>query len=223
MKKIAKILLSFLFISFQSVKAEVGAGISGAFHMLDADGTETTRGSGEVNSGGHSEDVMVPELFLEALLDNGGALGIAYIPTRDMGSKSRTDTNPTAADSGNDAGTYTAKAELDNVVQLYADIPFGTEVYGATIYGKVGVQHATIVTLESLNSGSTYPDKDILGFTVGLGAKGDLPYGSNLYYKTEVTYTNFDDYTENDEAGTGNKVTAELEDVALKLSVGYKF
>ena len=222
MNRLITILLSFLFISFQSVKAEVGVGLTGALHMLDVSGTETTRSSGEKNNGSHSEDALVPELFLEALTDGGAAIGISYIPTRDMGSKSRTDTNPTAADSGNDAGTYKAAAELDNVIQFYVDYPFA-DAYGATIYGKVGVQHATITTLESLNSGSTYPNEDVLGFTLGLGAKGDIPYGNNLYYKTEVAYTDFEEYSENDEAGTGNKVKADLEDVALKLSVGYKF
>ena len=217
MKKIITILLSFLFISFQSVKAEVGFGITGAYHMLEADGTETTRTSGENNTGSHSEDVLVPEVFLEATYDNGAAFGISYIPTRDAGSKSRSDTN-----SEGDTGTYKAAAELDNVVQFYVDYPFA-DAYGTTIYGKVGVQHATIKTLESLNSGSTYPNEDVLGFTLGLGAKGDIPYGNNLYYKTEVAYTDFEEYSENDEDGTGNKVTADLEDVAIKLSVGYKF
>ena len=217
MKKILTILLSFLFISFQSVKAEIGFGITGAYHMLEADGTETTRTSGENNTGSHSEDVLVPEVFLEATYDNGAAFGISYIPTRDAGSKSRSDTN-----SEGDTGTYKAAAELDNVVQFYVDYPFA-DAYGTTIYGKVGVQHATIKTLESLNSGSSYPDEDVLGFTLGLGAKGDIPYGNNLYYKTEVAYTDFEEYSENDEDGTGNKVTADLEDVALKLSVGYKF
>ena len=221
MKRFITILLSFLFISFQSAKAEVGFGISGAYHMIDVSGTETTRNSGEKNNGSHSEEVLVPELFLEAITDGGAAIGVSYIPTREMGSKSRTDTNPTAADSGNDAGTYKASAELDNVVQFYVDYPFA-DAYGATIYGKVGVQHATIVTLESLNSGSTYPDEDVLGLTLGLGAKGDLPYG-NLYYKAEAAFTDFEDYTENDSTNTGNKVTAELEDVSVKLSVGYKF
>ena len=223
MKRFITILLSFLFISIQTAKADsVGVGVTGAFHMFDVSGTETTRQSGQKNNGSHEEDALVPELFIEAMYDNGAAIGISYIPVRDMGSKSRTDTNPTAADSGNDAGTYTASAELDNVFQFYVDYPFAG-AGGATFYGKVGVQHATIKTLESLNSGSTYPDEDVLGLTLGLGAKGDIHYGNNLYYKTEVTYTDFEDYSENDETGTNNKVEAELEDVALKLSVGYKF
>ena len=220
MKKTILVLISFLFISFQAVKAEVGVGITGAAHFLDASGTETTRTSGQKNTGSHSEDAVVPELFIETITDNGGAFGIAYIPTRSMGSKSRSDTSTTG--DGQDTGTYKAEAELDNVIQIYGDIPL-TDLAGFPIYAKVGVQHATITTLESLNSGSTYPDQDGFGFTLGLGTKGDLPLGNNLYYKADVTYTDFEDYSANDEDGTGNKVEADLEDVAIKFSIGYKF
>ena len=92
---------------------------------------------------------------------------------------------------------------------------------GSSVYVKAGIQHATIATLESLNSGSTYPNKDVLGLTLGLGAKGDLPYGNNLFYKADLTYTNFEDYEATSSAD--NKVSAELEDIAVKFSVGYKF
>ena len=218
MKKFLTILLSFLFVTFQSAKAEgIGIGITGAVHMFDASGTETTRESGEKNSGSHSETAAVPELFIEATAESGAALGLSYIPTRDMGSKSRKDTN-----SEGDTGTYKAKAELDNVVQLYADIPTAISIVGYDVYAKVGIQHATISTLESLNSGSTYPDADVLGFTLGLGTKGDLGVG-NLYYKAEATYTDFEKYEANDEAGTGNKVEADLEDIAFKFSIAYKY
>ena len=218
MKKIIAIFLSLSFFTIQSVKAEsFGVGVTGALHMLDASGTETTRSSNQKNTGSHSEEVLVPEIFVEAILDNGTALGLSYIPTRDMGSKSRSDTN-----SEGDTGTYKAEAELDNVVQIYADIPFG-DVAGYSLYGKVGIQHATIVTLESLNSGSTYPDKDVYGYTVGLGAKGDLPLGNNMYYKAEVTYTDFEDFEADSNSSPANKVSAELEDIAAKLSIGYKF
>ena len=217
MKKTILALISFLFISFQAVKAELGIGITGAAHFLDASGTETTRESGQKNTGSHSEDVVVPELFIEAITDNGGALGIAYIPTRTMGSKSRSDTSD---GTGSESGTYKAEAELDNLIQIYGDIPL-TDLAGFPIYAKVGIQHATIVTLESLNSGSTYPDQDVFGYTLGLGTKGDLPLGNNLYYKADVTYTEFEEYSSNSSAD--NKVEADLEDVAVKFSIGYKF
>lgn len=217
MKKIIAITLSFLFISLHSVKADVGVGITAAAHMFDASGTETTRSSGEKNTGAHSETAVVPELFIEAITENGGAFGISYIPTREMGSKSRSDTN-----SDGDTGTYKAEAELDNVVQFYADIPM-SEVSGFPVYAKLGIQHATLNSLESLNSGSTYPNKDVFGYTVGLGTKGDLPYGNNMYYKAEATYTDFEDYSAESDSSPANKVEAELEDIAVKFSIGYKF
>ena len=217
MKKITTILLSFLFISFQAAKAEIGIGITGAYHMFEASGTETTRTSGQKNTGSHDEDVLVPEIFVEAVLDNGGAVGVAYIPTRELGKKSRSDTS-TSGD-GQDTGTYKAEAELENVIQLYADIP----LLGPMLYGKVGIQHATIETLESLNSGSTYPNKDVMGYTIGLGTKGDLPYGNDLYYKVEATYTDFEDYEAESDSTPANKVVADLEDTAVKVSIGYKF
>ena len=218
MKKIVTIFLSFLFISFQSVKAEVGVGFTGAMHYFSADGTETTRTSGEKNSGDHDEATVVPELFIESISDNGFAIGLSYIPTREVGSESRSDTN-----SEGDTGTYKVDAELDNVLQVYADIPTSAEISGFPIHLKFGIQHATIATIESLNSGSSYPDQDVLGLTVGFGTKGDLAYGNNLYYKAEATYTNFEEYAQDSDSTPPNKVEADLEDIAVKFSIGYKY
>ncbi len=214
MKKNIAIFLSFIFLSFVPAKADVAIGISGALHAFDASGTETTRQSGQKNSGSHSDEVMVPEFFVESSSDNI-TIGLAYIPTRDVGSKSRTDSN-----SLGDSGTYKAEAELDNVVQIYAD--FNVAQYGGSdVYIKAGIQHATIATLESLNSGSTYPDQDVLGYTIGLGAKGDLT--GNYFFKADLTYTDFEDYSSMSDGSTANKVEADLEDIAAKLSIGYRF
>ena len=215
MKKIISIITSLFFLSTFAAKAEIGVGISGALHMMDASGTETTRQSGEKNSGGISEDVGVPELFIETIGDNGVTFGLSYIPQRSVGTKSRVDAE-SPGDTDGDDGTYKAAAELDNVFKIYADIPTG---YAST-YVHVGVQHVTLTTLESLNSGASYPNKDLLGATVGFGTKGDLPFGNNLYYKGEVTYTNFESYEAD---GAGNKVTADLEDYAARIAIGYKF
>ena len=216
MKKIAIFITAFLFVAYSSVKADVILGISAAAHSIDASGTETLRTSGKKTNGGADETAVVPEIFIEAEADNGFAMGLAYIPTREMGSKSRTDTGDESA------GTYKAEAELDNVIQAYVDVPF-TDLYGGTLYGKLGIQHATVTTLESLNSGSAYPDQDLFGYTVGLGVKGDLPYGDGLIYKLDATYTDFEDYSASAAYGNGNKITADLEDVAVKISIGKKF
>ncbi len=210
MKKTISIITSLFLLMTFAAKAEFGVGVSGALHMLEADGTETARDSGERNTGSHSEDVQVPELFIETIADNGLAFGVSYVPTRDVGSKSRSDTN-----SEGDTGSYKADAELDNVFQIYTDIPMGD----MGVYLKLGIQHVTLVTLESLNSGSTYPDEDLMGYTAGLGYKADLPV-SNTYYKAEVTYTDFDTY---EKTSNGNKVVADLDAVTARLSIGYNF
>ena len=220
MKKTFTVLLSFLFISFQAVKAEVGMGVTGAVHLFEASGTETVRESGNTVNGSHSEETLVPELFIEGFDDNGFAIGLSYIPTRSVGSKSRTDSSSETP--SQDSGTYKAEAELENVVQVYLDFPI-SEVSGFPIHGKVAVQHVTLKTLESLNSGSTYPDADLLGLTLGLGTKGDLPYGNNLYYKAEATYTDFEKYSADSTSLPANKVEADLEDIAIKFSIGAKF
>ena len=218
MKKTITILLSLFFISAQAVKAEIGIGITGAVHFFDVSGTETTRTSNEKNTGSHSDEAMVPELFIESITENGGAFGIAYIPTANMGSKSRSDSN-----SDGDTGSYKAEAELKNVIQIYGDIPTPLDVASYPIYAKVGIQHATISTLESLNSGSTYPDKDVLGFLLGIGTKGNLAFGDNLYYKAEATYVEFQEYSAGVVGGFGNRVEADLEYIAVKFSIGKLF
>ena len=215
MKKTITILLSFLFLSFQAVKAEIGVGVTGAVHIFMAEGTETVRQSGDKVNGDHTEETLIPELFIEGMDDSGYTIGFSYIPTRSVGSKSRTDSN-----SDGDSGTYKAEAELDDLVQVYFDFPI-SEVQGYPIHGKVAVQHATIKTLESLNSGSTYPDEDVLGLTLGLGTKGDLT--GNFYYKAEATYTNFETYSADSSSTPANNIEAELEDIAHKLSIGAKF
>ena len=215
MRKIIAILTPLFLLVTVAAKAEVGMGITGAMHFFDGSGTETTRQSNQKNTGNHTHNVLVPELFVESIADNGFTLGFSYIPTREMGSKSRKDTNTRG-----DTGTYTAKAELKNVAQLYADFPLPG--VGFPVHLKLGVQHVTLATLESLNSGTTYPDKDLMGFTVGIGTKGDLPYGNNLYYKLEATRTEFEDYSHK-KGTTGNKLEASFDDTAAKLSIGYKF
>ena len=216
MKKIITTTLTLLFISTISAKAEYAIGITGAMHSVDTSGQEKLRDSGKITTASRSEEAIVPEVFFEIIGDSGAAIGISYIPIRELGSKSRTDSN-----GGGDSGTYTADAELDDVVQIYVDVPFSQ--YGNnSIYAKVGVQHATVVTKETLNSGSTYGNDDITGLTLGIGTKADLPYADGLFYKAEATYTDFiDGYHATSSAG--NEITADLDSTAIKLSLGYKF
>ena len=209
MKKIIAIVFSTLFVA-QAALAELAIGITGAYYSLDTDGSETElTGNLEKSSASSEENVEGIEIFGEIVTDTGFVLGASYIPARELGATSRSDTNTEG-----DTGTYTAKAEVDNVVMFYADVPIGP------LYAKFGISRAELTTQESLNSGSTYDNEEVFGFTVGLGKRGDF-YGGT-FYKAEFSYTDFDSY-EDTSSDSEKKVEADTEVMALKLSLGKAF
>ena len=59
-------------------------------------------------------------------------------------------------------------------------------MFQGTLYAKFGISRAELVTQESLNSGSTYDNEDVFGYTLGLGKRGDF-YGGT-FYKAEFAY-----------------------------------
>ena len=195
-------------ISTASVAAGLGIGLTGNVTTLDTTGTETqARTSGTVN-GSISEDVAIPEFFIEYVLDNNFAFGFSYVPVQELGSSSRTDTDLATA-------TNTAEAELDNMIRLYVDVPL---FYGTYVTG--GISNTTIVTKEVLGTGSSYEDENVMGYSLGLGLKGMLG-GSNWYYKAEYLWAEYDSY--DDTTASGNRVTADTESTSAKLSLAYQF
>ena len=212
MRKILSIVTTLVFFGFTTAIAEMGVGLTGNFASVETSGNQTLRDGGATTAATHDNDVTVPEIFVEIIGDRG-AVGLAYIPAQELGSKSRSDSNATG-----DTGTDKAAAEVSGHVMLYADVNIA-EYANQTFYLKGGIASAELTTQEDLNSGSTYSDETVLGATVGLGMKGDV--GSNLYYKLDVTYTDYDDYR--DTNSVGNTVTAETEITSGKISVGYKF
>ena len=209
------IITSLSMISYVNA-AEIGMGVSMNFADVDTSGTETLRQSGKLSSTTHSTSVSVPEVFVEIIGDLG-SLGVAYVPAQEMGKKTRNDSNAKG-----DTGAYTAKAEVDAHVAAYVD----ANVYnfaGQQLYVKGGVAHATIVTKEALNGGSTYTDQDVWGYTYGAGLKGAIPFvgGDNYYYKAEYTLTDYDEYVHTNDVA--NKIKAETEIESMKISIGYKF
>ena len=215
MKKLIAILFSTVLFFSTPIMAEIGIGVTANFASIDTDGSETElSGDQETNSTSISEDVLIPEFFVEAVGDNGFTVGVSYVPVRELGAKSRTDTTPTTDDETADAGTYKAEAELDSVIMVYTDIPVGP------VYLKLGVQRAGLTTKELLDEGNDYEDADLFGFTVGAGYRGS--FGGSMFYKGEVTYTDFDQYSDIS-ASNEHKVKADTEITSLKLSVGAAF
>lgn len=209
---IATALSLFSFASY----AEYAIGISANFATVDTSGSETLRDSSKISKAEVSEDVVIPEIFIESRQD-WGSLGLAYVPTQDIGAKSRSDTKDANGGDGEDTGTYKADAEVSEHFMAYLNLNIA-EGAGHTLYAIGGVSMAEISTNESLNSGSSYEDQDVLGYTLGAGVTADI--GSNMFYKIEGTYTEYESY---EKSSNNNKIVADTEVTSGKISVGYKF
>ena len=83
---------------------------------------------------------------------------------------------------------------------------------------------ATIDTTETLATGSTYGNEDVTGFLIGLGMNKDINNGT--FFRTELTYTDYEDVTINgtaDSDGVKNKIDADVDTMAFKISIGKAF
>ena len=213
-KLIAMLFASVMFASHAMSDIAIGVSLTAA--DLETSGSETElTGDLEKTTKSHDESVVIPEVFIEAVGDNGFALGVSYIPARDLGSGSRTDTSG-AADvaSEADTGTYSVDAELTALVSLYTNIPIGP------VYALLGVQRAEINITDNKNDGtSNYEDATVMGYTVGAGYRGSI---GDAFYKAEVSYTDFDEYSDTS-SSNDKKVQADTEVTSFKFSMGMAF
>ena len=113
-------------------------------------------------------------------MDSGITVGLDYVPLDlELGSGKRTDSTTDGNESTDDSGTYSASADVTDLMTLYVNYPLGTGGY----YGSLGAHQATVTTSETLPN-STYGNDDIYGVLVGLGYKAGP-------MKLEVAYSDF--------------------------------
>ena len=100
MKKIIAIISTVTLLMLNSVSAEImglNVGITGSILDIDADGTETTKTSVQVNSGSANNTVGIASVFVEKKFSNF-VLGLDIIPGSadiDSSTRSRTDADYT--------------------------------------------------------------------------------------------------------------------------------
>ena len=206
-------------------------GVKGAGTILFTEAFETDADGNEAAPGDHTEEALIPSLFVEYNLGeignigDGWVIGLDYIPIKpELGDETRTTTdlgiNQIAASST--TVTQKAKADLKYHTTLYVETPG----FWGGFYGKAGGIMTLLQTEESLDTGSSYPNETILGAVAGVGFKR---YMGNLVTKLEASYTAYetinvnarsDDTTETIGAG---KITADPEALALSFSIGYAF
>ena len=239
MKKINTILAAFgalLMLSVTSANSvEFKAGVSANGMAAYANAKETLKDSGAVTNEEAILATSFASVFAEVSSDEmmGLGIGISYAPeVADLNKETRNIQNCadnigtvsgvcTAYASG-DTGAQIIDAKINDLVSVYLTLPVGDT--GA--YVKAGYIQATLVTEESLATGSKYEDVDLTGTQIGGGYEGSL--GDMAFWRAEGTYQMWEDISASgSEAGAStsakNKIEAELGSVTGSLSIGMKF
>jgi len=213
------VISSFLMI-LPSNSIEKRIGIAAGFTSVSADGTETLKDSAAKHTTEAEENTIIPSLFAELAMDNGFGLGIEHVPgAADINSSARSKTNDKLGT--NDSGTNKASAEIDGLLSVYL-----IKSFDSGFFVKAGQSSTTVNTKEVLDTGSKYKNADIDGTLLGLGFHKASDTG--LFFRVSGEYTDYDDIkltsqTADAVSGTTNKITASVDTVAFKLSVGKAF
>ena len=222
-----KILISVFAIMFATATyaQNVSIGVTGMALYYDASGTETVKSSGTTNDKSDSGIAPIPSLFIETELDTGAVVGLDIIPySAKVGDASNSRTDCDTDDGSDTACTNKVDVNFKNHITLYVEGPIPSAIDG--MYFKLGVSNVTLETDESLDTGSTYGDADIMGVTVGVGRKAALPTGDG-FYKIEGFYSAYEGHEftgSQDTDSVSNKIKLDDWNAAgLRFSVGKTF
>jgi len=234
MKKINTILAAvsaLLMLTVTSANSvEFKAGVSANGMAAYANAKETLKGSGVKTGRTTNEEAVLAtsfaSVFAEISSDEmmGLGIGVSYAPeVADLAKETRIIQDSSAgADSGNDTGTQSVDAKINDLLSLYVTLPVG----GNGAYVKAGYIQATMVTEESLATGSKYEDIDMTGTQIGAGYEGSL--GDMAFWRAEGSYQMWEDVSAGGSESDGddttkNKIEAEMGSVTGSLSIGMKF
>ena len=228
MRKLQTLVTALLLTLFgvTSAQSEMAIGVTGAYALLDATGSEVEGNGKEKTTTEVDHNFGMASIFAEYSMGSV-TLGLDYIPaSADVSEniKSRTDVETSVT--GTAAETTTsrsqkAQAEIDQHFTLYA-------MYNLTpeIYVKAGYVTADLNTTESLATGSKYGDETLDGYTLGVGIQTDV--GASTFMRGEYTYTDYDEIELTSSVArtgvtTNNKVSGDIDVSQFKVSLGYKF
>jgi hypothetical protein len=238
MKKINTILAAFsalLMLSVTSANSvELKAGVSAKRMAAYANAKETLKGTASDTQGTgrttNEEAVLATSfasIFAEVSSDElmGLGFGVSYAPeVADLERETRTIQVAVAETNAQDSGDQIIDGKINDLINIYFTLPVGDS--GA--YVKAGYIQATLVTEETLATGSKYEDIDLTGTQIGGGYEGSL--GDMAFWRAEGTYQMWEDIsTSGSESNNGttdttkNKIEAELGSVTGSLSIGMKF
>jgi len=214
MKKLLGILsicvMSFIYIAPAS--ADWGYGVTLHAGTYETDGSETEKTvsgvTSEVTNHSEKEGFYGASIYVEKTLDlmNGLTVGIDYVPMDiELGSGERTDAD--AENASDEDGVRKASADIEDLYTIYTHIPVGP------MYLLLGYHDANITTTETLPT-STYGDASVNGIQYGIGIKND-----NV--KIEVAYSDFDEISLASTDSSTQKIKADADALAFRLSLGF--
>ena len=234
MKKINTILAAvsaLLMLTVASANSiEFKGGVTANGMAAYANAKETIKGSG-VNTGRTTNEEAIlattfasifTEVSSEAMMGLG--IGISYAPdVVELSKETRVIQEASPLDGG-DSGSQIIDGKIEDLVSVYLTMPIGDT--GA--YVKGGYMQASLITEESLATGSKYENVDLTGTHIGGGYEGSI--GDMAFWRVEGIYQMWEDITasgsESDEGTTDtskNKISAELGSITGALSIGMKF
>ena len=213
MKKIFIAIAALMFASvnaFAASLSDLNFGISGQALYYNASGTETLKESNNKTNSDETGIAPIASIFIETETDAGGAVGVEIIPyDAKLG-----DGSMSSDDDIETAGTNTVDVNLSNFVSFYVENPMGSN--GRFL--RLALNHGTLQTDETVNTGSTYGDEDLTGLTVGVGVKRDR---GNGFFKFIAELSHFQGATF-DATNTNNKITLDdFQTLGLRASVGF--
>jgi hypothetical protein len=207
-------------------------GVKGAGTILLTEAFETMADGKEKAKVDHTEEALIPSVFVEYNLGemgnigDGWVVGLDYIPIKpEIGDETRAGTDMEKDEVAGVAYNTKAKADLKYHTTLYVETPG----FWGGFYGKAGGIMTVVQTEENLTGtgSSSYPNETILGAVAGIGFKR---YMGNLVTKLESTYTAYETIniscrndTETANTKGCGKITADPQALALSFSIGYAF
>ena len=241
MKNLKQVLMTAIAIAFLTTSVfavdmpRLGFGVTGSIAGIDASGTELDTNNTGTEASDQKQNVtnnaVVASYYLElSFADSyaGTGNGLTFGFEQILGSASVSGDKFTRTDAITDdavatavgSSTYNAEAEIDNITNLYAEIPLS-----GMFFVKAGMASLDVNTKESGtsdDSGSTpgtLGNASVDGANYGFGLKGLTD--SNLVWKVLYEQTDYDTLAIT--SSTGNKITADLDVTKGSVSLGYRF
>ena len=203
-------------------------GITGVSSTIDSTVTDDIDSNGTIDTTKDiTNDIGYGSIFFEVTNEGSGpgslTFGLDVVPgSTEMDARSTTQQSTKAKGAGaapQTSGTNKGTVDLDRHITVYLQ-PGVTLDNGVTLFGTIGYVNADVEAgVTSISSTNKTEDKSLNGFKFGAGLK--KVFGNTLFIKASYNYTDYDDISVTTSNNT--KVTADIDNTALALSIGKQF